>query len=195
MATPVCIDNGTHPPQHLPGSGLCCKFLHSPPHVSFSPLSLLSHHLCARCLQAGSLGVLIPPATTSCEGFCGGQAPAGCFCDDLCTFYDDCCPDAVELCLGGGSGTPPATASCEGFCGGQAPAGCFCDDLCTAFNDCCPDAVELCGLTAAPSTPAPPISCEGFCGGGTPFGCFCDDVCTAFGDCCPDYLEVVRLQM
>ena len=52
--------------------------------------------------QTGSLALLSPPDSVSCDGFCGGQSPFGCFCDDLCTFYDDCCPDAIELCL-----TPP----------------------------------------------------------------------------------------
>ena len=39
-----------------------------------------------------------PSPPVSCEGFCGGfNAVGGCFCDDLCTAYDDCCPDAIEL--------------------------------------------------------------------------------------------------
>ena len=36
-----------------------------------------------------------PPATNSCvqNNACGGQAPAGCFCDSACTQFGDCCPD------------------------------------------------------------------------------------------------------
>ena len=29
-------------------------------------------------------------------GNCGGAA-GNCFCDDICTVYDDCCPDAIEV--------------------------------------------------------------------------------------------------
>ena len=32
----------------------------------------------------------------SCVVSCGGAAPSGCFCDDLCTASDDCCPDVEE---------------------------------------------------------------------------------------------------
>jgi len=75
-----------------------------------------------------------PP--NSCDGSCGGQAPGGCFCDDLCTGYGDCCSDFTEQC------TSPN--SCDGQCGGQAPGGCFCDDLCTGYGDCCPDFASAC---------------------------------------------------
>jgi hypothetical protein len=34
----------------------------------------------------------------SCDGQCGGQAPGGCFCDDLCTGYGDCCSDFASAC-------------------------------------------------------------------------------------------------
>lgn len=39
----------------------------------------------------------------SCEGKCGGQAPAGCYCDSECTKNGDCCADYASKC-GGGSG-------------------------------------------------------------------------------------------
>jgi hypothetical protein len=35
----------------------------------------------------------------SCEGHCGGEAPGGCFCDDLCTTTGDCCDDYEAQCL------------------------------------------------------------------------------------------------
>jgi hypothetical protein len=34
----------------------------------------------------------------TCEGFCGAQAEAGCWCDALCLDYGDCCPDKVGVC-------------------------------------------------------------------------------------------------
>ncbi len=39
----------------------------------------------------------------SCVGNCGGQAPGGCYCDNLCQQYGDCCSDYVAVCL-----APPA---------------------------------------------------------------------------------------
>lgn len=34
----------------------------------------------------------------SCSGRCGGQAPAGCWCDFFCIFFGDCCPDRFAVC-------------------------------------------------------------------------------------------------
>lgn len=34
----------------------------------------------------------------SCEGACGGQSSDGCWCDSLCSFYGDCCPDIDQAC-------------------------------------------------------------------------------------------------
>lgn len=34
----------------------------------------------------------------SCEGRCGQQAPAGCWCDFWCSFFGDCCPDRNQQC-------------------------------------------------------------------------------------------------
>jgi hypothetical protein len=34
----------------------------------------------------------------SCQGRCGQQAPAGCWCDFWCQYYGDCCPDKFSQC-------------------------------------------------------------------------------------------------
>lgn len=34
----------------------------------------------------------------SCDRFCGGIAPSGCFCDDGCADFDDCCADKNDAC-------------------------------------------------------------------------------------------------
>ena len=34
----------------------------------------------------------------SCEGYCGAQSVAGCYCDPACVQYNDCCPDYADLC-------------------------------------------------------------------------------------------------
>ncbi len=36
---------------------------------------------------------------SSCEGNCGEQAPGGCWCDELCVQYGDCCSDYQQFCV------------------------------------------------------------------------------------------------
>jgi hypothetical protein len=55
-------------------------------------------------------------STMTCAGACGGYA-SGCWCDDLCLSYGDCCPDKVELCDGPG---PSALSFFKGWEGKQA---------------------------------------------------------------------------
>ena len=38
------------------------------------------------------------PFVGSCVGYCGGEAPTGCFCDADCIENGDCCPDAAREC-------------------------------------------------------------------------------------------------
>ncbi len=40
----------------------------------------------------------------SCSGSCGDQSAAGCWCDDACAEYGDCCPDKGAVCDGNGGG-------------------------------------------------------------------------------------------
>jgi subtilisin family serine protease len=47
----------------------------------------------------GCSGEPPPPGDpNSCEGFCGGQAPGGCFCDAACKRLGDCCADKRRVC-------------------------------------------------------------------------------------------------
>jgi hypothetical protein len=34
----------------------------------------------------------------TCADSCGGQAPGGCYCDDLCREFRDCCTDYLLAC-------------------------------------------------------------------------------------------------
>ncbi len=43
------------------------------------------------------------PILNSCRDRCDGQAPDGCYCDDVCEFYGDCCPDYALECGGAAS--------------------------------------------------------------------------------------------
>lgn len=84
-----------------------------------------------------------PPNPNSCEetNSCGAMAPGGCWCDDICTYYGDCCFDGP---CGGAPPPPPPPPdpnSCvdTGSCGTQAPGSCWCDGWCTYYGDCCAD--------------------------------------------------------
>jgi hypothetical protein len=39
-----------------------------------------------------------PPPADTCEASCGGQAASGCWCDDQCASFGDCCSDLAEVC-------------------------------------------------------------------------------------------------
>ena len=116
---------------------------------------------CNICNEDGSCVEVV----SSCEGYCGGQSPAGCYCDDLCSQYGDCCDDYVEIC----GGTTPGDGSCKGVCGSDQPqeGNCYCDGACEQYGDCCSDYATECGGT----TPAGcgDVTFEGCCSedGGT----------------------------
>ncbi|MEM9461019.1 MAG: S8 family serine peptidase [Myxococcota bacterium] len=85
----------------------------------------------------------------SCQDQCGGQAPGGCYCDDACTQYNDCCDDYQSECLDQPEPEPepdpePDPNSCADSCGNQAPGGCYCDALCSQYGDCCEDYGSVC---------------------------------------------------
>ena len=77
----------------------------------------------------------------SCEGMCGEQAAGGCYCDDACFEYEDCCTDICDWCseLEGCSGCAP---KCAGKCKGDDDS---CDGTCPT-NDCdgCCDSGKAC---------------------------------------------------
>lgn len=76
-------------------------------------------------------------AAQSCVGYCDEQTPAGCWCDDQCETYGDCCDDYLAVCV-----VEPGT--CAGACDGQSAGGCWCDSLCSLYGDCCTDVQEVC---------------------------------------------------
>ncbi len=48
-----------------------------------------------------SIQQFLDPSTNnpnSCAGNCGSQAPGGCWCDDACVRFGDCCSDKVQQC-------------------------------------------------------------------------------------------------
>ena len=70
-------------------------------HYPICPGSTNSGDLEVTALDAAGLELLYgppPPDPNSCEGHCGGQAPGGCWCDDQCSFFGDCCADKTTVC-------------------------------------------------------------------------------------------------
>jgi hypothetical protein len=53
----------------------------------------------------GERGVYTPGGKAdefaTCVGYCDDEAPAGCWCDDECEDWGDCCPDYESACFGG----------------------------------------------------------------------------------------------
>jgi len=69
-------------------------------------------------------------AGDSCAGACGGQAASGCYCDEECVNYGDCCPDVCEQC--------PELAACAAPCEPACEAGFVCvDGECVDQGDAC----------------------------------------------------------
>lgn len=54
--------------------------------------------LSAGCDAEDTQGRQVNAFEGSCAGFCGGEAPTGCFCDAECASNGDCCPDAAREC-------------------------------------------------------------------------------------------------
>jgi agmatine/peptidylarginine deiminase len=109
-------------------------------------------------------GMCVPGGGGDCAGACGGQGASGCYCDEECFNYGDCCGSVCEDCptlsgCGGGGCNPPCGpgqtcqngmcvpgggGDCAGSCGGAAPSGCYCDEECFNYGDCCGSVCEDC---------------------------------------------------
>ncbi|MEM7154965.1 MAG: hypothetical protein AAF799_19110 [Myxococcota bacterium] len=94
----------------------------------------------------GCFGACEDAGADSCADNCGEQAAGGCWCDDLCEQYGDCCDDIETACA------EPDPNSCEGHCDEQADGGCWCDDQCEQYGDCCDDVGEFCAPEPEPPT-------------------------------------------
>ena len=86
----------------------------------------------------------------SCADSCGNLSPQGCWCDEICEFYEDCCRDKPKICASSPKKPPRKKTmisdlkSCSGYCDEKAPSGCWCDTLCERIGDCCPDVKGQC---------------------------------------------------
>jgi hypothetical protein len=113
----------------------------------------------------------------SCVDACGGKAAAGCWCDDQCKDFGDCCPDVDAACNAGADdgGDDGAAAICtlpsdgNWSCGGltgkttnpdrvyfATSFGCWVDDHGTAHGDAGDNCIPACTLAS--------IGCAGMSG-------------------------------
>lgn len=99
----------------------------------------------------------------SCVGKCGGKADSGCWCDDSCTQYGDCCADKDVACSGGSGGASGAGGTTGGTGGTTGGAG----GTSSGGEGCTP---SLCGTSSA--------------GTENDKSCYCDSACANYGDCC-----------
>ncbi|WP_428266826.1 endonuclease [Haliangium sp.] len=76
---------------------------------------------------------------STCAGACGLQSTGGCWCDEVCADFGNCCPDYEQEC-----GAAVADDSCRDRCDTQAPAGCWCNPQCVDLGDCCLDYASAC---------------------------------------------------
>lgn len=99
--------------------------------------SIYSNEVSHYILQSPSGGL---PSAGTCEGSCGVQSRNGCWCDDQCKLYGDCCADYEALCLTpqpGNAGSGPAP---ENACG----TGADCPDYIDVYAD-----LYQCNLSSA----------------------------------------------
>ncbi len=73
--------------------------------VDFQGLLAWEQRYGAALLGAGPADAAAADPDASCVGHCGGQAPAGCWCDAACVDYGDCCADKATAC--DGASLPP----------------------------------------------------------------------------------------
>lgn len=107
---------------------------------------------CENGTCVGGSGACGENPSQTCQNSCGDQGTGGCYCDDTCQDFGDCCPD-YEPCCGG-----PCTPDCLGKeCG---------SDGCSGSCGLCP-AGETCqaGTCVPGSTGCNGISYEGCCNG------------------------------
>ena len=110
----------------------------------------------------------------TCEGFCGGQHPSGCYCDEQCASEGDCCADVCEACS---LSCPEPTG-----CGDVTGAGCcdgselrYCDNKDELVTQGCgtsgcgwdpsggSSGWHDCGFSGEDPTHLYPLQCPGTC--------------------------------
>jgi hypothetical protein len=146
-----------------------------------------SHGLLVALAMAFAIFAFSAPAAADCAGHCGGQAPDGCWCDNMCFIHGDCCNDICDHC--NFISCDPDEYFCF-LCGKQPGVPCWCDFECVIWGDCCDDVCEICD-DQYEWCGAPRDSCTGLCNmfSGPGGECFCDADCHDRGDCCGDVCQ------
>ncbi len=168
------------------------------------PLSMFTIGLATSCTNAvvdsprgaRATSVSSDALAGSCAAACGGQSADGCYCDDLCETYGDCCDDYVTACVEPDSNACFDDSQCgEGeFCLAEDTQGCcppnaLCSfDVAPCQGQCqapviCPAFVPTCGPGEIPSD----VNGNGCIDGCAPgeIECFDDSVCPENQVCAP----------
>jgi hypothetical protein len=139
----------------------------------FIYLALLAAAVLARPVSL----LMVAGSGSSCADNCGGHAGT-CYCDDICTHYNDCCDDYTDYCSNSGSSfgsfSQTDTPAMSSFIALEEKS------LLAAAVLARPVSLSMVGGSGS--------SCADNCGGhaGT---CYCDDICTHYNDCCDDYTD------
>ena len=105
---------GTIPPTEAPTEGPSeapTATPTSPPTSSPTDLPTASSAPTAAPTDAPTSSPTTTESLSSCISRCGGQAPAGCWCDDQCASFGDCCEDRVAACINTAAPTAAPTTA------------------------------------------------------------------------------------
>lgn len=115
---------------------------------------------CGECDDGFGCGTDFNCHPTTCEGSCGDQSLGGCWCDEECATYGDCCTDVCTFC-----GDLSHCGTCVPDCGGKECGDDGCGGSCgtCAVGAWC-DNNGLCQTQGGPQTCEEIDSCIGTCG-------------------------------
>lgn len=125
------------------------------------------------CQAGDCVAVELPSAPTSCVGFCGSTAPAGCYCVAACAASGTCCADykaacgCKPQCAGKQCGADGCGGSC-GTCGADKPS-------CDSAQQCTATCTKQCDKKQCGAD-----GCGGSCG-----SCGADASCSSTQHCVP----------
>ncbi|MEM6990838.1 MAG: hypothetical protein AAF721_10080 [Myxococcota bacterium] len=172
----ICVDipgDGCDPPEGADCGGMCVPPVEECTPETCGPAPEVATIDCGDGTTAGpvcsnedgecswTITTCPDPGAPSCQDNCGGNA-GGCWCDDLCTGYGDCCEDYLEEC------TEPSGTECG-------------DETCTDGEVCVTQVTQI-GLM--PACAEIPESCEN---GEASCSCMGENVCIGpFGTCSDD---------
>jgi len=177
----LCAEAGTTPATD-PEGNLYCDFYECIPQCDGKACGPdLCGGECGQCGDGEICSETGECVVATCEGYCGEEAPAGCWCDTECEEWGDCCDDRCEFCPDM-CGLDPCVDACADKCGtlGDCECGECADGKVCEANVCVDPCVPECGVAVCGDD-----GCNGSCG-----ECADGEVCDA-GVCIPEMVADV----